>query len=111
MIPRASTARRTGFALVATVLVFVLAGVAIADVAVFGVHEHVADRDNDDLSAQAQVVDLHTTHHHCDLSMNPGEVAPAPDLAVPLGSVGALREPESPGLRDVSFVPLLPPRS
>jgi hypothetical protein len=58
MIPQASSARHTGFALVATVLVFVLAGVAIADAAVFGVHEHVADRDNDDLSPQAHVVDL-----------------------------------------------------
>ena len=111
MIPRGSSAQRADFALVAIVLVFALVCAAIADVAVFGVHEHVADRGHDDLSSQAHVADLHTIHHHCELSMNPAEVTPAPDLAVPLGIVGELCEAESPGLRDVSFVPLVPPRS
>ena len=92
-------------------VVFLAVAGPTLDVLLFGLHEHVAaaahtkgeSRPVNDLDGHAR--------HHCDLGMNPAEVAPVLELIAPLRATESLAEPLFSAVASRPFVPFTPPRA
>jgi len=97
--------------LAVSLVVFLAVAGPTLDVLLFGIHEHVAAtahtqgerRPLNDLDGHAR--------HHCDLGMNPAEVAPALELIAPLPATAPLTEPLFSTVASRPFVPFTPPRA
>jgi hypothetical protein len=92
------------------VILALLLAAPLADVLVFGIHEHEVSSGSPDQLATSGQSDVHIAHH-CDLSMNPAEVG---SLKEPAGLVvvAVVVPPPPPShVRNTPFVPLTPPRA
>jgi hypothetical protein len=83
---------------------------SVGDVIAFGIHEHIAGDAGEGMEPSG-MTDVHTAHHHCDLSMSPAAVATATHvtapIAIPSAAVGSReRRPQS-----APVAPLRPPRA
>jgi hypothetical protein len=93
-----------------TVVVLAVAGPTL-DVLLFGLHEHVAAAAHAK-GERAPVNDLDGhARHHCDLGMNPAEVAPALELIAPLPTGESPAESLFSTVASRPFVPFTPPRA
>jgi hypothetical protein len=93
------------------VLVVLALVVPLADAMVFGIHDHETAFEPDGSSSGREADSRADDRHHCDLGMNPAEVAPASDLPAP----GSAPAPPLGTLRRATvvrpFVPYTPPRA
>lgn len=89
------------------ILAFLTLAVPTSDLLAFGLHEHVA--------AAPQALDEPANPgsnalHHCELWMNPSDVAPTFTLFPPASVADLGAGPRSPRLVSRPFVPFTPPR-
>jgi hypothetical protein len=102
--------RRALLLAVFTVVFLAVAGPTL-DVLLFGLHEHVAAAAHAK-GESAPVNDLDgPARHHCDIGMNPAEVAPVFELIAPLPAAESPAEPLFSALASRPFVPYTPPRA
>jgi hypothetical protein len=92
------------------VVVFLAAVGSTVDVLAFGIHDHLAGAEQERHDAKpARGTDGHG-QHHCDLQVNPGEVAPRVELVRPMPASDVAAEPSLPVPASLPFLPFTPPR-
>lgn len=106
----AVTVRRLGSLFLAAMSAFLLVLVPSADLAAFGLHEHVtAERSSGFTGPEG--TEGATLSHHCELSVSVGELVPVVELPTLVVLFGDPRNPRAPSPRHRPFVPLTPPRA
>jgi hypothetical protein len=93
-------------------LLIALASLAPAlDVAVFGVHEHLAASESSRLLSELRTDTTTPSVHHCDFSVNPGDAVWMPCAMPPLRMTALSEVASLPAARHTPLVPVAPPRA
>jgi hypothetical protein len=95
---------------VAWLLVMTALVAPMADVVVFGIHEHVSVSAQEQGSLTATGTDS-APSHHCDLAMSPGVLLHAGDLPAPGVVASPPHTPAPPLASHTPLVPFGPPRA
>jgi hypothetical protein len=95
---------------VAWLLVMTALVAPMADVVVFGIHEHVSVAAQEQGSLSATGTDL-APSHHCELAMSPGVLLHAGDLPAPGVVASPPHIPAPPLASHTPLVPFGPPRA
>lgn len=93
------------------VVVFLAAVGSTVDVLAFGIHDHLAGAEQDRHDPTPARDSAGQDLHHCDLHMNPAEVAPRIELVKPIPVSDVTAEPSLHMPAPLAFVPFTPPRA